>query len=128
MIDIEQYLGLDPKRFGYFCGAIIGTAVIVTAIYCCIFGFEHWTGEVQTAGRLMTAAVVTPVGQAPLMYPGQAAAGAGVAGQYLCPQHGAVGLPNFDAAGAPHCPACGQVMQFCGASAGNLSPAAFGGG
>ncbi|MBF0202809.1 MAG: hypothetical protein HQK67_00540 [Desulfamplus sp.] len=36
----------------------------------------------------------------------------GVSGQYLCPVHGAVGLPQYNATGVPVCPLGDQIMQF----------------
>jgi len=44
-------------------------------------------------------------------YP-QAAPAGPTAGQYVCPLHGGVGLPNVDPNGFPTCPICGQRMQF----------------
>jgi len=117
---IEQYFGLDSKKCGYFFGSVIGTAVIITVIYCSIYGFDHWKGEVKTGAQLMTAAAVAPVDRA--------YQDTGVAGQYICPRHGPAGCPNFDAAGSPHCPTCGTTMQFnSSALSGNISLAAGGG-
>ena len=50
----------------------------------------------------------------------------GLAGQYVCPVHGAVGLPQFNAAGVPMCPMGDQVMQFRSAGSNNLTLAAGG--
>ena len=36
----------------------------------------------------------------------------GVSGQFVCPTHGAAGLPHFDAAGNPICPFGDQIMWF----------------
>ncbi len=113
---IEEYLGIDIKKLGTFVGLVVGTAVVVTAVYCFIFGFEQWQSEVKMSAQLMTAAATVPVAQMP--------AGTGSAGQYICPQHGAVGLPSFDAAGSPHCPCCGQIMQFSRAQNGTFALAA----
>lgn len=116
---IEEYIGMNIKNLRTFAGLVIGTAVVVTAVYCVVFGFEHWQGEVTTTGaQLMTAATIAPVAQMP--------AGARASGQYFCPQHGAVGLPNLDATGAPHCPCCGQIMQFRRSPTGNLALAGAG--
>ena len=94
----------DVKTYGYFFGLVIFTAIIVTIIYWAIFGFDRWSGQMQRASDLMTAATGTPVAQANTLPPG--------AGQYVCPRSGAVGCPVFDAAGVPHCPGCGQAMRF----------------
>lgn len=101
---LEQYFEMEVKKYGYFFGLVIGTAIIFTIIYWVIFGFGRWKAELQRAPDLMMAASVAPVGQA--------ATGPAGAGQYVCPRDGAVGLPRFDAAGVPHCPVCGQVMGF----------------
>jgi len=99
----------DLKRFGFFAGLVLGAAVITTLIYWGIFGFSKWNRQVQTASDLMLSAAVSPVVQLvqPPCLPGTQAAG-----QYVCSQHGAVGLPNWSAAGAPLCPICGQPMTF----------------
>lgn len=122
---LGDYHRIEAKQLGYFVGAIVGTAVVVTAIYWAVFGMNKWTANVQLGTNLMLAA-------APVPYQGQPLARTGTAGQYVCPKDGAVGLPVFDAAGAPHCPVCNQVMSFNGApvgvGAGSLGLAAFGGG
>jgi hypothetical protein len=110
----------DPKRFGYFFGLVIGTAISVTVIYWAIFGFNKWEGQVLRASELMMAATVAPVGPATTLPSG--------AGQYVCPRDGAAGLPGFDAAGCPHCPICGQVMGFNSAPSPNLTTVAAGAG
>ena len=119
----EQYFGVDLKRAGYFFGLTAGALLLVTLIYWLIFGFDRWSGQMQRASDLMTAAVGPMAVQA---NPGPAAGGQypAAAGQYVCPQDGAVGLPHFDGTGVPHCPVCGQVMSFNGASSANLTLAA----
>lgn len=112
----EQYFGLDLKRTGYFFGLIAAALLLVTAVYWLVYGFDRWSGQMQRASDLMTAAVGPPVVQA---NPGPF-----VAGQYVCPRDGAVGLPQLDGSGLPHCPVCGQVMNFNSASSGNLTLAA----
>ncbi len=112
---IEDYIGMDTKKMVTFAGLVLGTTVGVTILYCLIFGFDQWQSEVKMSAKLMTAAATVPVAQMP--------AGIGSAGQYICPQHGAVGLPSFDAAGSPHCPCCGQIMQFSRPSNRNFTPA-----
>jgi hypothetical protein len=113
---LEQYLEEDIRRFGYFFGLVIGAVIVVTMIYWLVFGFDRWSGEMQRASDLMMAATASPIGQAYTSPP--------VAGQYVCPRDGGVGLPNFDAAGVPHCPVCGQVMNFAGSQSSGLTPAA----
>jgi hypothetical protein len=113
---LEHYLGVDTKQGGYFFGLVMGTAIFVTLIYWAIFGFDRWTGELQRSSDLMMAAAVAPLAQANPLPSG--------AGQYICPRDGAVGLPNFDVAGMPHCPVCGQVMGFHTAQSRSLTLAA----
>ena len=117
----EQYFGLDLKRMGYFFGLIIAALLLVTLIYWLVYGFDRWSGQMQRASDLMTAAVVSPVIQT---NPAPAPA---AAGQYVCPRDGAVGLPHLDGSGVPHCPVCGQVMNFNNASSANLTLAAVAG-
>ena len=118
MIDLEQYLGFEPKRLVYVAGTTICTAVVVTLAYCLIFGFDNWRKDITSSTKMMLSAATVPVGQAP---------GSSMAGQYVCPTDGPVGLPLFDAAGLPHCPICGQVMQ-CNTGAGNNFTLAAGAG
>ncbi len=115
----------ELKRYGSFLGLVLGAALITTCIYWAIFGFGTWTRQVQSASNLMAAAAVAPVLQQPCVTATQSSAG-----QFVCPQHGAVGLPNWSAAGVPNCPICGQVMGFRGAGANtnNLTLAAMAGG
>lgn len=49
-----------------------------------------------------------------------------VSGQFICPTHGAVGLPVYNAAGAPVCPLGDQIMQFRSAGSNNYAVAAGG--
>jgi hypothetical protein len=102
---IEQYLEIDMKKLGLFVGLTLGSVVIVTLVFGLIFGFDRWQQNIQTSSQLMAAASQTPVGAAPNTHQP-------VAGQFVCPAHGAIGLPQFDAAGVPHCPLDGQVMSM----------------
>jgi len=113
---IKAYMGTDLKRTGLFIGSVLGNAAIVTVLFWLIFGFDVWKQDVRTASDLMAAAAVAPAARAP--------AATNAAGQFVCPQHGAVGLPHYDAAGTPHCPIDGQVMHFNGISSNNLALAA----
>ena len=113
---LKEYFGLDLGKLGYVFGLLIGATVSVTLIYWAIFGFDTWKEEAERASDLMMAAAVAPLTRTP--------AQTGGAGQYICPQDGAVGLPNFDATGVPHCPVCGQVMGFNKIGAASLALAA----
>lgn len=113
---LKEYFGLDLGKLGYVFGLLAGATVSVTLAYWAIFGFDTWKEEVVRASDLMMAAAVAPITRAP--------AQTGGAGQYICPQDGAVGLPNFDATGVPHCPVCGQVMGFNSARSTSLGLAA----
>ncbi len=122
---IEDYIGMDLKKMVTFAVLVLGTAVCVTLLYCYIYGFGEWKSEMTMSAKLMTAAANVPAAQMPVNVPvAQMPAGTGSAGQYICPQHGAVGLPTFDAAGSPHCPCCGQIMQFSRAQNGTFALAA----
>lgn len=103
----EQYIEMNPKKLGYFFGLVTGVALIVTAVYWAIFGFDTWQEEMGQGMDLMLAATVPPV-----VSGSPQATGPGLAGQYVCPRDGAIGLPRFDAGGVPYCPVCGQVMNF----------------
>jgi len=101
---IENYFNIDLKKTGIFLGTILGTTLITTLLFWWIFGFDQWTQNFQTASDLLTAAAVAPAVQM------QGAASN--AGQFVCPIHGASGMPNYDQNGTPHCPVCGTMMQF----------------
>ncbi len=116
---IKEYMGMDLKRSGFIVGSVLGNAVIVTVVFWLIFGFDVWKQDVRTASQLMAAAAVAPVARVP--------AAPNAAGQFVCPQHGAVGLPQYDATGIPHCPIDGQVMHFNGVSSNSLALAAAAG-
>jgi len=94
-------------------------------------GFTPAPGPIMTAPAAIPGqpqfqpAIAYPTGQqfgySPAAWPPPVAYGLGpaaaapvlpiqAAGQYLCQQHGAVGLPLLDQAGLPHCPVCGQYM------------------
>ena len=123
----DQYLNLDEKRIGLFLGLIIGATIVVTLLYWAIFGFDRWTVEMDRASDLMMTAAVAPLAAPPTgayTTPSGAYTTPSGAGQYVCPRDGAVGLPQLDAAGNPHCPVCGQVMNFYRAAPGNMAVAA----
>ncbi len=115
----ETYMGLKPRVLVIFAASIAGAALVSTAVYWGIFGFRHWNKEVTVAGRILTAAAPLQAVQ------GQVGA---LPGQYVCPVHGAVGLPRFNAAGTPLCPVGGEVMQFRSLDTAGLTQAAFAGG
>ncbi len=112
----KAYFNVDGGKLGYIFGLLAGATVSVTLIYWAVFGFDTWKEEARRASDLMMAAAVAPSTQLSVQ--------TGGAGQYVCPRDGAVGLPNFDAGGAPHCPVCGQVMGFNSTQAAGLALAA----
>ena len=67
----EEYFGVDLKRARYFFGLTAAALLLVTLLYWLIFGFDRWSGQMQRASDLMTAAVGPPAVQA---NPGPAAA------------------------------------------------------
>jgi len=106
----EDYIAMDKKKLGLFIGSIAGTVIITTVLYWIVYGVDLWKAQINQASALMTAAAVVPLQPQPGYNNGTS--GMNASGQYVCPLHGAVGLPNFDASGMPHCPICGQLMQF----------------
>ena len=138
---LEDYLHIDLKKFGYFSGFVILVAVSTTVLYWFVFGFDTWKRNVQTASDLMLAATPGTLHTGP-MVGGQAgnlgmrpAAAAimptqqqpnAMTGQFVCPAHGAVGLPRYNQAGAPVCPYGDQIMQFNSAGSNNYALAAGG--
>jgi hypothetical protein len=110
----ENSSGIKTKSLMYFLLGVTGAALTASGLYWAMFGYKHWTGEMAVAGRIMTAAAISPA--------------SGTPGQYVCPVHGAVGMPRFDATGTPRCPVGGEVMQFRNLVVAGASPAAFAGG
>lgn len=108
---VRQYLGFDGRRLAWFAGVVGATFLLVTGTYWSIYGMDTWSNKIQQGANLMMAA-------GPVTCQGQASMGIPASGQYVCPQHGAVGLPVFDAAGTPHCPVCNQAMCFNSVRAG----------
>jgi hypothetical protein len=116
---LKPLVDLHGKKAAVTIGLIVATAVVTTGIYWYVYGFGHWKGEMQNAATLMQAAAVSPMPQAT---PGHVGAG-----QYVCPVHGAVGLPQFDSAGTPHCPLGGAVMTLHAVQPGSTLAVAPGG-
>ena len=115
---LKEYFEVNVKKIGYFLGLLIGTITIVTLAFGGIFGFDRLAGEMQGASGLLTTATAAPPAQTNPLVP--------VAGQYICPQNGAVGLAKFNSAGVPLCPGCGQRMGFHRAPFSNPTLAAAG--
>jgi hypothetical protein len=137
---LDEYSGANVFNLSLFAGLVIVTSIVVILIYGWLYGFNFMEQQVVGASRVMLAAHTAPQGAAnagiapfpmqPAYTYGQGllnpAPQSGLygygytqrvttgpsAGQYLCPVHGAVGLPNFDTNGIPHCPICGQYMGF----------------
>jgi len=117
----QTYMGVTPRALAVFAVSLAGAALVSTAVYWAVFGVQHWNNEMTVAGRIMTAAATTPLYPAQPMQQQQS-------GQYLCPTHGAVGLPLVNAAGAAVCPICGSPMQFRALNVAGAVQAAFAGG
>ena len=114
----EDYFNADLKQIGLFVSSITITVIIATILYWTIFGFSSWSKNINRAQDLMLAAAnqnqtLCPQLQMPVN--STSLGNRNVSGQYICPQHGAVGLPDFDINGNPHCPLCGMIMTFTAA-------------
>lgn len=152
----NDYSGANAFNLSLFTGLVVGTSIIVILIYGALYGFNYLGREVTGASRVLVAAYNTPQGNvnaraaAVPVQPGYYTYGQGIygttpqtgqygygytqgiaarstSGQYVCPVHGGVGLPNFDASGYPYCPICGQCMRF-NCMAYNSTPQTVGGG
>ncbi|MBF0228356.1 MAG: hypothetical protein HQK63_01990 [Desulfamplus sp.] len=83
--------------------------------------------QMQPYQQMQTQPYQQQVVQPQLFSNGISAQTNGTSGQYVCPVHGAVGLPQFNAAGSPVCPLGDQIMQFHSTGANsNLALAAGG--
>lgn len=135
------------KIGGQFIGLVIAAVIHVILLFGFIYGFDTLFREVRGGAQAMTAAMTQPLtpmcpqpGQMFMQHGmrlGPAAFAANpyamraypqggrmpACGQYLCPQHGAVGIPGTDASGLPRCPMCGQCMWLNGGITGG-NPAA----
>nr|ASQ41190.1 magnetosome protein Mad4 [Candidatus Magnetananas rongchenensis] len=112
---LQDYLKTKFKYLGFWAATIASSTVVTTGLYWSVFGFGHWQTEMNRAAGLMVAGAVQPM-QQQQMQPFQQVQTGAVSGQFVCPTHGAVGLPNYDTIGTPHCPVCGQVMNFLSTS------------
>ena len=119
--DVASLLDLSPRALLIFALSIAGAAVVSTGLYWAVFGFSHWNNEMAVAGKIMVAAATIPSRAGQSQKSGQC-------GQYVCPVHGVVGMPRFNAAGTPLCPVGGEVMQFRVLGGAQASQAAFAAG
>ena len=143
----NSYSGANIFNLSLFGGLVTVVTIIVVLIYGWMYGFNFMEQQVVGASRVLLAAHTVPQGTmnaGTAAFPAQPTYtfGQGLyspapqtglygygytqgisaepsAGQYLCPMHGAVGLPTFDSSGFPHCPLCGQCMGFNGVPANN---------
>lgn len=138
---MEQEYDINVKNIAIFGGLIVSVVASVAVVYGLIYGFGNLSTSVVGASKVMVAAfnqpqpmpqtgmqglppsnpqfgqvAVQPLAQPPQQIYAQPYAvpqtTGPVTGQYLCPQHGAVGLPNYDANGMTYCPICSQPMQL----------------
>ncbi len=122
----NTYSRVSLASLSIFVGLVILMSAAVLCVYGGIYGFDSIKQQLAGASKVMLAAA--PTQQTPVAYTmGNPSA---PAGQYICLQHGAVGMPNFNQAGAPQCPLCSRFMQFnCGGmNAGPTIDAVRGGG
>jgi len=101
------------KQFGILCGLVFLMLISISVLYGSINGFDRLGSDAGGAPEYMTGFQTTQMGNAPSGQQfSQSQLSMHISGQYVCPQHGGVGLPVFDAYNYPHCPICNQVMQF----------------
>ena len=122
----KRHYDFGVKPLALFAGLIIATTACVSLIYGGLYGFNFMSQELSGAARVMTAAAIQSIPQGVNQMGGgqgmlhQQPMGGGQgfnnqgqgSGQYVCPQHGAVGTPTFGANGVALCPIDGQPMQF----------------
>ncbi len=138
----NEFNGGTLKDWIYFSITIALTTVVVVFGYGWINGFNNLGESIEGAGRVLVAAYngqsgipsqqvynyaypnVRPnISQQvqPSHYNNYLSSNpnnASQAGQYVCPQHGAVGMPIYGQHGNQQCPICGQGMQFHNAHTG----------
>jgi len=83
-------------------------------------------GQAQNFGMTPVAAVNPLAPNAHMPQQNDQGTSSPVTGQFLCPTHGSVGLPQYTHTGAPVCPLGGQLMQFNGVGASPYALAAGG--
>jgi hypothetical protein len=112
-------------KLGLWMVVVFVVALLTTAMYVGINGYDKWKGDMKDAAVYLQAAGVTPPG-------GVAPAGNGVdaviqvlqavpvpkknavakqAGQFVCPVCGATGLPDYAVNGDPVCQVCAHKME-----------------
>jgi hypothetical protein len=134
---MERKYDVNVTNLAVFGGLTFSVVAMVATIYGLMYGFGNLSTSVVGASKVMVAAFNQPQPmpqQVPQYIPQNAPVAAqpgqqfyaqpyqqpvaaqqnigGVTGQFLCPQHGAVGLPNYATNGAAICPICGQPMQL----------------
>ena len=119
----EEFSTFSLKNWGFFAGTIVVTTLVVAGLYGWIYGFNYLEKSAAGAGRVLVAAFNGQPTQQVMQYPQVQVPSAQYnypavqsqviqAGQFICPTHGAVGMPLYGQGGVPQCPICGQVMQF----------------
>ncbi|HIJ79395.1 MAG: hypothetical protein OEY01_10585 [Desulfobulbaceae bacterium] len=125
---MEAKIFIRLKDLTIFGGVIILTTIVVVLAYGWLYGFDK-IGVAASKGEQATTVGFLPRNSTPMHqhmpYPYGAynqianqvqqfstPTKAALAGQYACPQHGAVGMPAFAPGGTAQCPMCGSAMGF----------------
>lgn len=101
----------NSKRLGIWLALVVVTALLGTAIYISINGFDRWKSDVNSAAVYMQAGLNQPAGQTLPPEPAKGQQVRNQSGQFLCPVDGASGLPDYAVDGTPLCPICGRKMN-----------------
>ncbi len=121
----------DVLNWTLFTGTITFTTILVIILYGWLYGYDFlgryisspnitvsaWQGQhtVQAQPHVNCPPGTTYPGVLPRHAPpvySRATVSNTSTGQYICPTHGAVGMPFFRQNGIPQCPVGGGIMQF----------------
>jgi hypothetical protein len=107
---------LHPEWASWFAVGVVLCCVCIVLLVV----FRHDKGKDSRASALTAAALSQSLGvrewkpgmgQRPLIYHPAGLQSPLWQPLFICPQDGAVGPPDMDTLGVPHCPRCGQVMN-----------------
>ncbi|MBF0492781.1 MAG: hypothetical protein HQM15_08375 [Deltaproteobacteria bacterium] len=102
---------MQKGKVGLWMVVIFVVVLLSTALYVAINGYDKWKGDMKTAVTYSMAAGTTTPQTLPPVPEQKKSVVTKQAGQFVCPVHGATGLPDYDINGKAVCPVCGREMS-----------------
>ena len=110
---METEINFTKRKVGLWLAMIFVVVILSTGIFIAVNGFGTWKGNMQTAkDYMLIAGQQTDVAQTlkPVAVVKQVEI-AKKTGQFICPIHGASGLPDYDMNGNQTCQICNRKMD-----------------